>query len=201
MARECDMDAAIVKMTGVGPVYSAPSAAMTKGVRVAREESEADQLVTELYDAHYAGFVRLATFLLRNHAMAEEAVQDAFVALHKRWRKLEDPEHAVAYLRRSVVNNTRSIQRRWTVAAKHPEDRPLDEPSAESGALRSVAGEAVVAALRTLPTRQREALVLRYYAELSEAEIAATMKVSRGAVKSHTSRGMAALRTRLESWS
>lgn len=195
------MDAAIVKMTGAGPVYSAPPVAAREGVRVAREESEADRLVTELYDAHYAGLVRLATFLLRNHAMAEEAVQDAFVALHKRWRRLEDPSLAVAYLRRSVINNTRSIQRRWTIAAKHPEDRPIDMPSAESSALRSVAGEAVVIALRSLPTRQREALVLRYYAGLSEAEIAETMKVSRGAVKSHTSRGMAALRTRLESWS
>jgi RNA polymerase sigma factor (sigma-70 family) len=107
----------------------------------------------------------------------------------------------VAYLRTCVINNTRSVQRRWTVAAQHPDEPLPDEPSAESGAMRAAAGDAVVAALRTLPDRQREALVLRYYAGLSEAEIAAAMKVSRGAVKSHTSRGMAALRTRLESWS
>lgn len=195
------MDAAIVDAAGMGPVYSAAPAAMVEGGLVERTESEADRLVTELYTAHYSGFVRLATLLLRNHAMAEEAVQDAFVALHKRWRRLKDPEQAVAYLRISVINNTRSIQRRWTVAAKHPDERPPDEPSAESGALRAAAGDAVIAALRTLPERQREALVLRYYAGLSEAEIAAAMKVSRGAVKSHTSRGMAALRSRLESWS
>jgi RNA polymerase sigma-70 factor (sigma-E family) len=194
------MEAAIVG-TGAERIYSVPLAARTEGARVSREEAEADRLVTALYDAHYAGFVRLATLLLRNHAMAEEAVQDAFVALHRRWRHLEDHEQAAAYLRRSVVNNTRSIQRRWTVAAKHPDDPPVDEPSAESSAIRSVAGAAVVDALRALPTRQREALVLRYYGGLSEAEIAATMKVSRGAVKSHTSRGMAALRSRLESWS
>lgn len=195
------MGAVILEMAGAGPVYSAPLAAAMEGAWVSREEAEADRLVTELYDAHYAGFVRLATLLLRNHAMAEEAVQDAFVALHRRWRHLEDHEQAAAYLRRSVVNNTRSIQRRWTVAAKHPDDPAVDEPSAEASAIRSVAGEAVVDALRALPTRQREALVLRYYGGLSEAEIAATMKVSRGAVKSHTSRGMAALRSRLESWS
>jgi RNA polymerase sigma-70 factor (sigma-E family) len=195
------MDAAIVDTAGAGPVYSAAPAATLKGGVVEHTESEADRLVTELYTAHYSGFVRLATLLLRNHAMAEEAVQDAFVALHRRWRRLKEPDQAVAYLRTSVINNTRSVQRRWTVAAKHPDDRPLDEPSAESGAMRAAAGDAVISALRTLPARQREALVLRYYAGLSEAEIAAAMKVSRGAVKSHTSRGMAALRIRLESWS
>ncbi len=194
------MDAATVDSAGMAPVLSAARAAV-KGGLVERTESEADRLVTELYTAHYAGLVRLATLLLRNHAMAEEAVQDAFVALHRRWRRLKDPQQAVGYLRTSVINNTRSIQRRWTVAAKHPDDRPLDEPSAESGAMRAAAGDAVIAALRTLPDRQREALVLRYYAGLSEAEIAAAMKVSRGAVKSHTSRGMATLRSRVESWS
>lgn len=195
------MDAATVDAAGTRPVYSAALAAMVKGGLVGRTESDADRLVTELYTAHYSGLVRLATLLLRNHALAEEAVQDAFVALHKRWRRLNDPERAVAYLRISVINNTRSVQRRWTVAAKHPDDRPLDEPSAESGAMRAAAGDAVIDALRTLPERQREALVLRYYAGLSEAEIAAAMKVSRGAVKSHTSRGMATLRNRLEAWS
>lgn len=195
------MSSAFVEMTGPVPVYSAPPVATMRGGRVQREQSEADRLVTELYSAHYANFVRLAALLLRNHALAEEAVQDAFVALHRRWRRLSDPQQAVAYLRTSVINNTRSVQRRWSVAAKHPDDRPVDVPSAEAGAIRSVAGDAVIDALRTLPARQREALVLRYYADLSEAEIAEAMNVSRGAVKSHTSRGMAALRTRLEAWS
>ncbi|MGH8774848.1 MAG: SigE family RNA polymerase sigma factor [Jiangellaceae bacterium] len=163
-------------------------------------ESEADRLVAELYATHYAGMVRLAALLLRDHAMAEEAVQDAFVALHRRWRKLRDHRSAAAYLRTSVVHNTRSIQRRRAVVARHPDDAPLDIPSAEAGALRAVAGNAVVDALRALPRRQREALVLRYYADLSEAEIAEAMKISRGAVKSHTSRGMTALRANLEQW-
>jgi RNA polymerase sigma-70 factor (sigma-E family) len=170
-------------------------------MRVEREESDADRIVTELYIAHYAGFVRLATLLLRDQAVAEEVVQDAFVALHRRWRKLRDPQAAVAYLRTSVVHNTRSIQRRRAVASRHPDDRPLDVPSAEHGAMRAVAGDAVIEALRSLPTRQREVLVLRYYADLSEADIADAMNISRGAVKSHTSRGMTALRSRLEQWS
>ncbi|HEY9377931.1 MAG TPA: sigma factor, partial [Jiangellaceae bacterium] len=99
--------------------------------------SEADQMVTELFAVHYTGLVRLATLLLRDQSVAEEAVQDAFVSLHRRWRKLRDTGSAAAYLRTSVIHNTRSIQRRRSVASRHPEDAPLDAPSAEHGALRA----------------------------------------------------------------
>jgi RNA polymerase sigma factor (sigma-70 family) len=75
---------------------------------------------------------------------------------------------------------------------------PSDVPSAEHGALVSLDRDRVVAALQGLTARQREAIVLRYYADLSEAEIATAMGISRGAVKSHTARGMAALRAALE---
>lgn len=194
------MDAPAVEVIGTRIASAVPVPA-TKGRSVEHSDTDADRLVTELYIAHYAGLVRLAALLLRDLAVAEEVVQDAFVALHRRWRKLRDPRAAVAYVRTSVVHNTRSVQRRRAVAARHPDDRPLDAPSAEHGAMRAVAGDAVVEALRTLPTRQREALVLRYYADLSEADIAEAMSISRGAVKSHTSRGMATLRTRLEQWS
>jgi RNA polymerase sigma-70 factor (sigma-E family) len=162
---------------------------------------DADTAVTELYAAHYAGLVRLATLLLRDQAVAEEVVQDAFVALHRRWRRLRDPGAAVGYLRTSVVHGTRSIQRRRAVRARHPDELPPDAPSAEYLAVSHAAGGAVVDALRTLPARQREVLVLRFYAGLSEAEIADAMTISRGAVKSHASRGMAALRAAMEPWS
>lgn len=162
---------------------------------------DADTAVTQLYAAHYAGLVRLATLLLREEAPAEEVVQDAFVALHRRWRRLRDPAKALSYLRRSVVHGTRSVQRRQQVAKRHPQDPPPDVPSAEHSALAGAAGDAVVDALRSLPDRQREALVLRYYGGLTESEIAKAMKISNGAVKSHTSRGLAALRPILESWS
>jgi RNA polymerase sigma-70 factor (sigma-E family) len=174
--------------------------AVSEAAGTASFSSEADQMVTELFTIHYTGLVRLATLLLRDQAVAEDAVQDAFISLHRRWKKLRDPGSAASYLRTSVVHNTRSIQRRRSVAARHPEDVPLDAPSAEFGALRGVAGNAVVESLRKLPARQREVLVLRYYADLSEAEIAEAMKISRGAVKSHASRGMAALRVSLEQW-
>lgn len=161
----------------------------------------ADEAITELYAAQYAGLVRLATLLLRDQAVAEEVVQDAFVALHRRWRRLRDPAAAVGYLRTSVVHNCRSVQRRRTVVAKHPAEPAPDEPSAEHSAMRGAAAEALVKALGELPPRQRETLVLRYYGGFSEAEIAAAMKISKGAVKSHASRGMAALRGNLEDWS
>ncbi|HEX6195600.1 MAG TPA: SigE family RNA polymerase sigma factor [Jiangellaceae bacterium] len=168
---------------------------------MARGDTDADRAITEIYTHHYGGFVRLATLLVRDQSVAEEVVQDAFVELHKRWRKLRDTHAAVSYVRTSVVHRSRSVGRRRAVAARHQDDRPIDAPSAEHGALQAVAGQAVVAALRTLPVRQREALVLRYYADLSEGDIADVMGISRGAVKSHTSRGMTALRARLEEWS
>ncbi len=160
----------------------------------------ADEAVTRLFTAHYRPLVRLATLLLRDTGMAEEIVQDSYVALHTHWRRLHDPDKALAYLRQSVVNRSRSALRRRVVADRYAATaRPVDDaPSAEAGALGLLEHATVMAALRALPTRQREALVLRYYVDLSEAEIAEVMGVSRGAVKSHTARGMAALRQRLK---
>ena len=158
----------------------------------------ADRAVTELYSEHYRALVRLAAMLVRDTQTAEEVVQDAFVAMHDGWQRLRDTEKALAYLRQAVVNRSRSVLRHRTVVDKNLQKAPPDMPSAEHGAMVLLERHAVVAALRDLPDRQREAIVLRYYADLSEADIAATMGISRGAVKSHTSRGMAALRAALE---
>ncbi len=162
------------------------------------ERWSADEAVTELYAAHYRSLVRLSALLVHDAQVAEEVVQDAFVAMHEAWRRLRAPDRALSYLRQTVVNRSRSALRRRQVEAKYlPRPMP-DEPSAEQSALGHVERHEVIEALRNLPTRQREALVLRYYANLSEAEIADAMKISRGAVKSHTARGMAALRHVLE---
>lgn len=160
----------------------------------------ADDAVTRLFAAHYRQLVRLAALLLADRSAAEEVVQDAYVRLHQHWGRLRDPDKALGYLRTSVVNGARSAQRRRGVADRYVAGLgpPSDVPSAESGALDTLEHEAVVAALRRLPTRQREALVLRYYLDLSESEIADVMGISRGAVKSHAARGIAALRTTLE---
>ncbi len=161
---------------------------------------DADEAVTRLFEAHYRPLVRLATLLLSASGPAEEVVQDAFVQLHRHWRRLREPDRALAYLRTCVVNAARSALRHRGVAQRYDARTapPPAEPSAEIGALQALERQRVVLALRALPARQREALVLRYYLDLSEAEMAEAMGVSRGAVKSHAARGIAALRLSLE---
>jgi RNA polymerase sigma-70 factor (sigma-E family) len=159
---------------------------------------DADRAVTAIYSEHYRSLVRLAAFLVRDTATAEEVVQDSFVAMHGAWRRLRDTDKALSYLRQSVVNRSRSVLRHRMVVDKNTPKPPPDMPSAEHGAILQLERSAVISALRALPDRQREALVLRYYADLSEAQIACAMGISRGAVKSHTARAMSALRAVLE---
>jgi RNA polymerase sigma-70 factor (sigma-E family) len=159
---------------------------------------DADEAITQIYAAHYRSLVRLGALLLRDVGAAEEVVQDSFIAMHGAWRRLRDPDRALAYLRQSVVNRSRSVLRHRTVELRHAPSPMPDAASAEHGAMGALEHQDVIVALRRLPERQREVLVLRYYADLSEADIAETIGISRGAVKSHASRGMAALRTTLE---
>jgi RNA polymerase sigma-70 factor (sigma-E family) len=161
----------------------------------------ADEALEQLYAAHWRQLVRLAVLLVRDQGAAEEIVQDCFVAVHDRWGRLRDPDKAIAYLRQSVVNRSRSHLRHLSVVRRHaeregamPVSAGADEPSYDAARRTTV-----LDALRRLPTRQREVLALRYYLELSEAEIAETLGISRGAVKSHASRGAAALRADLGS--
>lgn len=157
----------------------------------------ADDLVATLYTEQYRSLVRLAVLLVHDVQTAEEVVQDAFVAMHTGWRRLRETEKALSYLRQAVVNRSRSVLRHRTVVDKNAPKPAPDEPSAEAGAIALLERTAVIEALRGLPDRQREAIVLRYYGDLSEAQIAEAMGISKGAVKSHTARGMAALRTTL----
>jgi len=161
-------------------------------------EWNAELAVIELYSIQYKSLVRLAAMLVRDVSTAEEVVQDAFIAMHDGWHRLKDADKALAYLRQAVVNRSRSVLRHRMVVEKNAPKPAPDMPSAEHGAMALLERSAVIAALRDLPGRQREAIVLRYYADLSEAEIAATMRISRGAVKSHTARGMASLKAALE---
>jgi RNA polymerase sigma factor (sigma-70 family) len=129
-------------------------------------------------------------------------VQDAFLGLYRRWAGLEDRDRVLAYLRASVVNGCRSAHRgrgRRERALLLLVPKSEETGSAEESALIGAANRAVMAALRALPARQREAVVLRYYLDLSEDQTAAAMNVSRGTVKSATSRGRAAL-TRMFLW-
>ena len=158
----------------------------------------ADWAVTELYSLHYRALVRLAVLLVRDVPTAEDVVQDSFVAMHEGWQRLRNAESAPTYLRHAVLNRSRSVLRHRAVADKHRPNPPPGMPSAEYGALVRLEQSAVVAALRRLSGRQREAIVLRYYADCSEAEVAVAMGISCGAVKSHTARAIAALRADLE---
>src|SRR5262244_483057 len=119
-------------------------------------EWDADQAVTAIYSTHYRSLVGLATLLVRDVATAEEVVQDSFVAMLFTWPRLRDNEKALPYLRRCVVNRSRSVLRHRVIVDKTTPDLP-----AEQGALTLLERSAVAAALRALPARQREALVLR----------------------------------------
>jgi RNA polymerase sigma-70 factor (sigma-E family) len=185
-----------VTKTPVAGIATGPAALAAPGA--ARPGRSADWAVTELYSLHYQMLVRLAALLVRDVPTAEDVVQDSFVAMHDGWQRLRDAESALAYLRQAVVNRSRSVLRHRAVVEKYPEKPSPDMPSAEHGALVQLERSAVIATLRKLPGRQREAIVLRYYADFSEAEVAAAMGISCGAVKSHTARAMAALRADLE---
>jgi RNA polymerase sigma-70 factor (sigma-E family) len=157
-------------------------------------ELDATGVVTALYTQHYQSLVRLAVLLVSDKATAEEVVQDSFIAMHAHWRRLRDTHKALAYLRRCVVNRSHSVLRhRSVVDRKVPPPLP-DAPDAEQAVITLMERSAVVAALHRLSPRQREVVVLRYYAELSEAEIARAMGITPGAVKTHAARALSALR-------
>ncbi len=161
-------------------------------------EMLADEAVMKLYSGHYRSLVRLAVLLVGDEPTAEEVVQECFIAMHDGWHRLRDEDKALSYLKQAVVNRSRSVLRHRSVIDRNAPKPAPDMPSAEQAAISLPERSAVVTALRGLPDRQRQALVLRYYADLSEAQIAEMMGISKGAVKSHTARGMSSLRAVLE---
>ena len=161
--------------------------------------------MTALYETHALGLIRLAVIMLGDRPAAEDVVQEAFYGLYRRWHTLSEETKALAYVRSSVINGCRSALRRRVRQLTGPAgDRAggtagdFPGESAESAVLISEEHRQVLAAIRRLPSRQREALVLRYYLDLDEGEIASAMRVSRGTVKSTTSRALAALGRILE---
>jgi RNA polymerase sigma-70 factor (sigma-E family) len=166
----------------------------------------ADMANTTLYAEHWTGLVRLAWLLLRDDQLAEEVAQEAFIAVHRRWDSIRDHARATAYLRRAVVNGARSGLRHRGVEQRHlarEQSEPtaygsVPEPSPEQRALARESHDAMVRALGGLPQRQREVLTMRYYLDLSEAEIADALGISAGSVKAHAHRGLAALRHGME---
>jgi RNA polymerase sigma-70 factor (sigma-E family) len=153
--------------------------------------------VTALYREHALGLTRLALVMVRDRQAAEDIVQDAFCGLHRHWSRLRDQDRALPYVRSAVLNGCRSEFRRHKAgrAGRGGYEGYIPPTwSAESAALAGAERREVLAALLRLPTRQREALVLRFYLDLSEADTASAMRISRGTVKSTVARGLAALR-------
>lgn len=156
---------------------------------------ERDATLSALHREHYRSLVRLACVLLDELGAGEEVVQEAFVRVHHSWGQVDQP---LTYLRATVLNLSRSRMRRRLVARRRVEPVVRPAMSAEEHVVLLSDQQEVLDAVRALPRRQRECLVLRYYLELSEAEIAATLGISNGSVKSHSHRGLKALATRLE---
>jgi RNA polymerase sigma-70 factor (sigma-E family) len=162
--------------------------------------ASARQAVSALYEAHAVGLIRLAVVVLGDRPAAEDVVQEAFCGLYRRWEQLDDKSKALSYVRSATLNGCRSELRhriRDERRGHHP-DTLSAVASAEHAALIGEEHHQVLSALRRLPDRQREALVLRFYLDLTEPEIAAAMGISHGTVKSTTSRALAALTRLLE---
>jgi len=159
---------------------------------------ETRAILAQLHHDHYTHLVRLACLLVDRVDVAEDVVQDAFVRLHGSLDRIADPADRPAYLRSIVMNVARSRLRRRQVARRHPPVPEVPIGPSDAGALLREDQREVIAALRTLPTRQRECLVLRFYGNCTEAEIASTLGITTGSVKTHVSRAMAAMTKQLE---
>ncbi|HUC57869.1 MAG TPA: SigE family RNA polymerase sigma factor [Streptosporangiaceae bacterium] len=161
-------------------------------------ELAADQ-VTALYQANALGLVRLAYVLTGDAGVSEDIVQDAFYGLYRRWHHLSDPAKALPYVRSAVLNacRTRLRRKRPEVTCAAPAETQ-DPASAETIVIGHEQRRTVMAAIRTLPARQREVLVLRFYLDLSEAQIAAQMGIGQSTVRSSAHRAFAALGRKLK---
>jgi len=180
----------------LGEVHADPGPEASAGTP--RPEGGRDQLVAALFDAHWATLCRVASLLLDDPSVAEEVVQEAFARTYAGWWRIRRPERASAYLRAAVVNECRSRGRRraterrgnrtvWATDGGADDDRARHEDQASAEVLT------VLAAVRALPPRQREAVVLTYYQDLPEAEVAASLRCSVGTVKSQLSKARATL--------
>jgi RNA polymerase sigma-70 factor (sigma-E family) len=154
----------------------------------------AEHGITEL-DVHYDKLVRLAVLLTGNLPAAEDAVQNAYLAVWLARGRPQDAGSGFDCLRKAVVNNARSELRHRAVADRNTPQAPHDAPGTEQEAPVRLGSSALVAALGRLSPRQRQVIVLQYYGGLSEAEIAEVLGIRQGSVKGHAARGMAALRS------
>ncbi|HET6952000.1 MAG TPA: SigE family RNA polymerase sigma factor [Acidimicrobiales bacterium] len=188
----------------VGTMTLRGGAVSTAGDSVAGERAAGDRMaldgaaVTQVFRERYTELVGLAGLLLADRGAAEEVVQDAFAKFHLSRHRVTDPDREVAYLRSIVCNLSRGRLRRRALERRRRPVPERDEDARPDAALARHQRDVVAAALARLPRRQRECVVLRYWLDLPEREIAATLGIAPGSVKSHLHRGLAALESRLE---
>ena len=159
--------------------------------------TDADALVQALFRVEGANLVRLARLFTDDRNAAEDLVQEAFVRLHRSAHRLRDDTKAAPYLRSIVLNLARDHNRRGLMRLRHREPPPAELPGFEDAVVAGADRAAVLDAVRDLPARQRDCLVLRFWLDLSGPEIATTLRISPNSVKTHTRRGLAALRSAL----
>jgi len=155
-----------------------------------------DDGLREFVEREWAPLVRLAYLLTGDRGHAEDLVQAALEKTHRRWDKVARMDAPIAYVRRVMVNTAISWRRRRRVVEVPllAADGPVSDPYAPVDQRQQV-----LVALRRLPPRMRAVLVLRYFADLSEADVADALGCSVGSVKSQASRGLSRLREHLES--
>lgn len=149
-----------------------------------------------LYDSDYLALVRLAAAVLRDQDWAEDVVQDAFLQVQRSWSRLRDPDSAVHYLRRTVLNGARAELRRRSVRSAKGPDLPPLTGDGEAEALGRIRHAELLDAVSALPRRQAQVVLLRFVGDLSVAETAAALSISPGAVKTTQTRAVEALRIR-----
>jgi RNA polymerase sigma-70 factor (sigma-E family) len=180
---------------------SEPSGARPAGtvLRVLPGGAQSDRrtAVRALYEARHAELVRFATFITGSVESAEDLCQEAFVRVYDAWDRIEHQDQALAYLRATVVNLSRGGHRRRLVAERKQPPQLVPVQSAEDDAMGRVGRRAVLDAVSSLPTRQRACVVMRHWLRMTEGEIATTLDLSVGSVRTHTKRGLATLQRTL----
>ncbi|OPC82211.1 SigE family RNA polymerase sigma factor [Embleya scabrispora] len=168
------------------------------GASVSSDAGVSIDVLTETYRAHYGSLLRLASLLLDDTDSCEDVVQESFVRVHTARHRLREADKTLAYLRQTVVNLSRSTLRRRIMGMRLLSKPEPNSASTEDGSRHVAERDVLVRALRELQRRQREVIVLRYYADLTEAQVADLLGLSVGSVKAYASRGLEALRARME---
>ena len=187
-----------VALPGSGSLQMSEALPLASPVAVAKTTVDADALVVQLFRQEGSSLVRLARLFVDDRNAAEDLVQEAFIRLARSAHRISHPSKAPAYLRSIVLNLARDHNRRGLMSLRH--HLPFDEHTASIEDVITLREDQqlVIDSLRSLPHRQRDCLVLRYYDELGIDDIASTLGISRNSVKTHLQRGLAALERQLD---